>query len=154
MIFEYVAILKPIAALWFVRKRGYQHKFIRSEHKFICSEHKFIRSEHKFIRSEHKFIRSEHKSIRLEHKFIRSQCIGYCLSLICAPINEMLYLVLIDPNESFVVRAAESESQQGYTPFEGVELSGRAKTSFLRGRRIYYRGQILGVASGLYLKRR
>ncbi|GAX39205.1 D-hydantoinase [Tolypothrix sp. NIES-4075] len=47
----------------------------------------------------------------------------------------MLYLVLVDPNENFVVRAAESGSQQGYTPFEGVELSGRVKTTFLRGRR-------------------
>lgn len=42
-------------------------------------------------------------------------------------------LVLLDPNETFVVRAAESESQQGYTPFEGMELTGRVKTTFLRG---------------------
>jgi allantoinase len=32
-----------------------------------------------------------------------------------------------------VVRAAESESQQGYSPFEGVELAGRVKSTFLRG---------------------
>ncbi|MGA7934831.1 MAG: dihydroorotase family protein [Kovacikia sp.] len=63
-------------------------------------------------------------------------------------------LVLLDPNESFVVHASESESQQGYTPFEGTELTGRVKTTFLRGRRIYDRGQILGVPSGLYLNRR
>ena len=33
-------------------------------------------------------------------------------------------LVLVDPHETFVVRAAESPSQQGYTPFEGQELTG------------------------------
>jgi allantoinase len=63
-------------------------------------------------------------------------------------------LVLLDPNETFVVNAAESKSQQGYTPFEGVELTGRVKTTFLRGKRIYHQGQIIGVPSGLYLNRR
>lgn len=63
-------------------------------------------------------------------------------------------LVLLAPKETFVVRASESESHQGYTPFEGLELTGRVKTTFLRGRRIYDRGQILGVPSGLYVNRR
>ncbi len=62
-------------------------------------------------------------------------------------------LVLLDPNETFVVRAAESESQQGYTPFEGMELTGRVKSTFLRGNLIYDEGQVLGSPSGRYLKR-
>ena len=32
--------------------------------------------------------------------------------------------VLVDPAESFVVRAADSPSQQGYTPFEGRSSPG------------------------------
>ncbi|MCA1992486.1 MAG: amidohydrolase family protein [Coleofasciculus sp. S288] len=62
-------------------------------------------------------------------------------------------LVLLDPNETFVVRAVESESQQGYTPFEGVELTGRVKSTFLRGNLICDKGQVLGSPSGRYLKR-
>jgi allantoinase len=62
-------------------------------------------------------------------------------------------LVLVDPNESFVVSAAKSESQQGYTPFEGVELTGRVKSTFLRGNLIYNNGQVLGLPTGRYLKR-
>ncbi|MBD2185362.1 amidohydrolase family protein [Planktothrix sp. FACHB-1355] len=62
-------------------------------------------------------------------------------------------LVLVDPHETFVVRAAESLSQQGYTPFEGMELTGRVKSTFLRGDLIYDRGQILGSPQGRYLKR-
>jgi allantoinase len=62
-------------------------------------------------------------------------------------------LALLDPRETFVVRAAESESQQGYTPFEGMELSGRVKTTFLRGKRIYDNGQVIGKAQGKYLSR-
>jgi allantoinase len=62
-------------------------------------------------------------------------------------------LALLDPNETFVVRASESESQQGYTPFEGLELTGRVKTTFLRGNLIYHNGQVLGSPIGRYLKR-
>jgi len=62
-------------------------------------------------------------------------------------------IVLVDPHERFVVRAAESESQQGYTPFEGQELTGRVKTTFLRGRRVYDEGRIVGEARGRFLRR-
>jgi allantoinase len=62
-------------------------------------------------------------------------------------------IALVDPDESFVVHAAESESKQGYTPFEGLELTGRVKSTFLRGALIYDRGNIIGPAGGRYLKR-
>jgi len=62
-------------------------------------------------------------------------------------------IVLVDPHESFVVRAAESESVQGYTPFEGFELSGRVKTTFLRGAPVYDQGAVVGSARGEYLRR-
>jgi allantoinase len=61
-------------------------------------------------------------------------------------------LALVDPHETFTVRAAESESKQGYTPFEGMELSGRVKRTFLRGQ-LVYDGKIVGPARGQYLKR-
>ena len=62
-------------------------------------------------------------------------------------------IVLLDPNESFVVRAENSPSGQGYTPFEGQELTGRVKHTFLRGNLIYDNGQVVGSAQGRYLKR-
>ena len=62
-------------------------------------------------------------------------------------------IVLLDPNETFTVRAAESESSQGYTPFEGMELTGQVKTTFLRGRVIYENGNVVGGAEGQYLSR-
>jgi allantoinase len=62
-------------------------------------------------------------------------------------------LVLLDPRESFVVRASESESGQGYTPFEGQELTGKVKSTFLRGNLIYHNGNILGTAQGEYIAR-
>ena len=62
-------------------------------------------------------------------------------------------LVLLDPDETFTVRAAESESSQGYTPFEGMELTGRVKSTFLRGELVYDDGAIVGEAKGKYLSR-
>jgi allantoinase len=62
-------------------------------------------------------------------------------------------IALVDPHESFTVRAGESESKQGYSPFEGLELTGRVKTTFLRGALVYDGGKIIGPARGRYLRR-
>ncbi len=62
-------------------------------------------------------------------------------------------LVLFDPEESFSVKAEESESAQGYTPFEGQHLTGRVKTTFLRGEVVYEKGEIRGPARGQFMKR-
>ena len=62
-------------------------------------------------------------------------------------------LAILDPNDTWVVRAKDSESHQGYTPFEGMELSGRVKTTFLRGNIVFDGGKIVGRASGKYLRR-
>jgi allantoinase len=62
-------------------------------------------------------------------------------------------IVLVDPHESFTVRAAESESEQGYSPFEGQELSGRVKSTFLRGTLIYHQSDVVGAPRGRYLHR-
>ena len=62
-------------------------------------------------------------------------------------------LVLFDPDETFVVRSSESLSGQGYTPFEGQELTGRVKSTFLRGKLVYHGGQIQGEPRGQYLER-
>jgi allantoinase len=62
-------------------------------------------------------------------------------------------IALVDPHESFVVRAADSESDQGYSPFEGLELTGRVKTTFLRGVAVFHHGNIVTPARGRYLRR-
>jgi len=62
-------------------------------------------------------------------------------------------LVLVDPNETFTVRAADSESTQEYSPLEGHELTGRTKHVFLRGTQIVENGTVIGEASGQYLSR-
>lgn len=62
-------------------------------------------------------------------------------------------IALVDPDKSFVVRAADSESEQGYSPFEGQELTGRVENTFLGGALIYDKGNVVGPARGRYLRR-
>ncbi len=62
-------------------------------------------------------------------------------------------IVLVDPHETFTVRSSESESEQGYSPFEGQELTGRVKSTFLRGALAYHEGNVVGPARGRYLHR-
>jgi len=62
-------------------------------------------------------------------------------------------LALVDPSESWTVRAKDSESTQGYTPFEGLELGARVKATFLRGELVCEDGNVLGKPRGNYLFR-
>jgi allantoinase len=57
-------------------------------------------------------------------------------------------LVLLDPEEKWTIRAEDSFSTQGYTPFEGIEVTGRVKTTFVRGQRIFDNGRIVGEKTG------
>jgi allantoinase len=52
-------------------------------------------------------------------------------------------LALVDPGASFVVRAEDSFSAQEYTPFEGMELTGQVRHTYLRGRQILRDGNVV-----------
>ena len=60
---------------------------------------------------------------------------------------------LVDPHHSWVVRAADSESTQEYTPFEGFEMSARVTDTFVRGHHVLDAGSISGQPRGIYLRR-
>jgi len=62
-------------------------------------------------------------------------------------------IALVDPNESFVVSARDSESAQGYTPFEGMELTAKVKSTYLRGNQVWNGSTVVGPAAGRYLRR-
>jgi allantoinase len=62
-------------------------------------------------------------------------------------------LALVDPDATWTVRAADSPSGQGYTPFEGQELHARVAATFLRGQLVHEHGRVVGPARGQYLRR-
>ncbi|WP_062358033.1 dihydroorotase [Herbidospora yilanensis] len=60
---------------------------------------------------------------------------------------------LVDPDTTWTVRAADSESTQEYTPFEGFELTARITDTFLRGHQVLADGKVTGSPQGRYLAR-
>lgn len=62
-------------------------------------------------------------------------------------------IAFVDDNKSWTVRAIDSPSQQGYTPFEGYEMSARVTRTLLHGRTVFHDGSVIGDPHGKYLKR-
>jgi allantoinase len=60
---------------------------------------------------------------------------------------------LVDAATSWVVHAADSESTQEYTPFEGFEMSARVTDTFVRGNAVLTDGRITGAPRGQFLRR-
>ncbi|GAA3076548.1 amidohydrolase family protein [Pseudonocardia yunnanensis] len=62
-------------------------------------------------------------------------------------------IALVDPDTSFVVDPADSESTQQYTPFRGMEIGATVTSTFLRGELVFQDGKIIGAPGGRYLNR-
>ena len=62
-------------------------------------------------------------------------------------------IALVDPAKTWTIHAKYSPSTQGYTPFEGLEMSASVEATFLRGQLIYQDGQVIGKPMGQYLFR-
>jgi len=62
-------------------------------------------------------------------------------------------LVLFDPNATFRVDAAKLEHRHPLTPYDGIELRGVVRRTWLRGRPIFDEGRLVGEPSGELLAR-
>ena len=62
-------------------------------------------------------------------------------------------IALVDPDASYVVDPAASESTQQYSPFRGLEIGSTVTQTFLRGQLVFDEGAIVGRPTGRYLRR-
>ena len=62
-------------------------------------------------------------------------------------------IALVDPSVSWTVRAADSESTQEYTPFEGFSMTAAVTDTFVRGHHVFESGKVVGEPVGRYLRR-
>lgn len=64
-------------------------------------------------------------------------------------------IVLFDPNEKHTISAQTHHMNVDYSAYEGVEVTGKVKTVFLRGRKVVDNGQDLTRrGEGRYIKRK
>jgi allantoinase len=62
-------------------------------------------------------------------------------------------LVIFDPEATFRVRAETNEHRHKLTPYDGMELSGVVLATYLRGEKIYERGEFAPAPTGTLLLR-
>jgi allantoinase len=60
---------------------------------------------------------------------------------------------LVDPSSSWTVHAADSQSTQEYSPFEGFEIGARVTDTWVRGRQVLQAGNVVGQPGGEYVHR-
>jgi allantoinase len=62
-------------------------------------------------------------------------------------------VALVDIDQTWTVRAEDSESTQEYTPFEGAELTAKVTDTFVRGQQVMTEGVVTTEPVGRYLSR-
>ena len=63
-------------------------------------------------------------------------------------------IVLFDPHPGRALSAAELHSRAGFSPYEGLSVSGRVTTTILRGQVVYHDGKVVGPTGfGQFQKR-
>jgi allantoinase len=62
-------------------------------------------------------------------------------------------IALVDDTASWTIHAADSESTQEYSPFEGFELTAKVTDTFLRGEAVLSDGKITGAPRGQFIRR-
>ena len=62
-------------------------------------------------------------------------------------------IALVDDGATWTVLAADSESAQGYSPFEGFTMRAAVTDAFVRGHQVLDAGRVVGEPVGRYLAR-
>lgn len=62
-------------------------------------------------------------------------------------------IALVDPHRSYTVNSREGYSQQGYSPFDGMQLDAKVVRTLLRGQTIFNEDKICGAPQGKYIIR-
>ncbi|MEW6266707.1 MAG: amidohydrolase family protein [Thermodesulfobacteriota bacterium] len=53
-------------------------------------------------------------------------------------------VVILNPEEKWTIAAGQLKTAVGWTPYEGLEVTGKVTTTIIRGRIVYHQGEILG----------
>lgn len=62
-------------------------------------------------------------------------------------------LAMVDLNEKWTINGEQQFSAAAYSPWEGTELTGRVRHTYVRGQRVFSVGEEFGAPTGQYLAR-
>ena len=62
-------------------------------------------------------------------------------------------IVVLNPDESDIITAADQIQNVDYAPFEGLKVNGRIETVFLRGMKVVENHQVVRELAGTYIAR-
>jgi dihydroorotase-like cyclic amidohydrolase len=63
-------------------------------------------------------------------------------------------IVILDPKKKWTVRGKRMQSVAGWTPYEGMEITGAVDTTIVRGRVVFREGKICGEGGyGSFVRR-
>jgi carbamoyl-phosphate synthase/aspartate carbamoyltransferase/dihydroorotase len=79
---------------------------------------------------------------RLSLEDVRTRLVTNPRRIFCLPEQPETW-VEVDENDHYDIRAAEMHSRCGWTPFEGLQVTGRVGRVVLRGREVFKHGNIL-----------
>jgi dihydroorotase-like cyclic amidohydrolase len=53
-------------------------------------------------------------------------------------------IVILDPGKKWIVKGEGLRSNAGWTPYEGMEVTGKVETTIVRGKIIFEEGNVIG----------
>ncbi len=63
-------------------------------------------------------------------------------------------IVVFDPDHEWVIEGSKLRSQSGWSLYEGMKIKGKVRTTFVRGKRVFADGEVIGEKGyGVWVKR-
>lgn len=53
-------------------------------------------------------------------------------------------IVVLDPKKKWTIQADDMHTKAGWTPYEGMEVTGKAETTIVRGEIVFHEGNVVG----------
>ena len=53
-------------------------------------------------------------------------------------------IVVLDPEKTWTINAEDMHTKAGWTPYEGMEITGKVETTIVRGKVVFHEGEVTG----------
>jgi len=83
-----------------------------------------------------------------------AKLLGVCPEKGSIEIGSDADLVIFDPKKKWTITADKLHMQSGWTMYEGLDVTGKVLTTYVRGKKVYENGEVVGQkGSGKWIKK-